>query len=346
MSEDPRPNNQQGPQQPPRPRSIMPLLLLFVGILFVIILFASDRTEKELIWSQFITKLEDGEVEKLSLDRGFVISETIKEGETVKNRVYYPYGVSPKAAVDEQLTEAIKSGNLLRRENGQAAIKVGGVQPDSIWAGIVPQMIMLLLVLLLLWFFVFRRMGQGGGVLSFGKSRATLIQKGKTAKTFKDVAGISEAKEEVEELVEFLRDPGKFQKLGGRIPRGVMMVGPPGTGKTLLAKAIAGEADVPFYSISGSDFVEMFVGVGASRVRDLFQQAKDNSPCIIFIDEIDAVARKRGSGVSSGGHDEREQTLNAILVEMDGFASNDKVIVIAATNRVDVLDPALLRGTF
>ncbi|MFM2089880.1 MAG: ATP-dependent zinc metalloprotease FtsH, partial [Planctomycetota bacterium] len=177
----------------------------------------------------------------------------------------------------------------------------------------------------------------------FGKSRAQLITKGKTGKTFKDVAGIDEAKEEVEELVAFLKHPKKFQKLGGRIPRGVLLVGPPGTGKTLLAKAIAGEADVPFYSISGSDFVEMFVGVGASRVRDLFAQAKDNAPCIIFIDEIDAVGRKRGQGFSSGGHDEREQTLNAILVEMDGFASTDKVIVIAATNRVDVLDPALLR---
>jgi cell division protease FtsH len=221
-------------------------------------------------------------------------------------------------------------------------VRKGG-PPPSPWTGILINLLFVVAILFALWFLLFRRMGQGGGVLSFGKSRATLITKGKTGKTFKDVAGIDEAKDEVQELVEFLRTPKKFQKLGGRIPRGVLLVGPPGTGKTLLAKAIAGEADVPFYSISGSDFVEMFVGVGASRVRDLFTQAKDNSPCIIFIDEIDAVARKRGSGMSSGGHDEREQTLNAILVEMDGFASNDKVIVIAATNRVDVLDPALIR---
>jgi cell division protease FtsH len=178
--------------------------------------------------------------------------------------------------------------------------------------------------------------------LSFGKSRATLITKDKSRKTFKDVAGVEEAKDEVEELVGFLKNPKKFQRLGGRIPKGVLLIGPPGTGKTLLAKAIAGEADVPFYSISGSDFVEMFVGVGASRVRDLFQQARENSPCIIFLDEIDAVGRRRGTGLG-GGHDEREQTLNEILVQMDGMESDDKIIVMAATNRPDVLDPALLR---
>src|SRR6202042_3594031 len=178
---------------------------------------------------------------------------------------------------------------------------------------------------------------------SFGKSKARMMTRDRNKVTFKDVAGIDEAKEELSEIVEFLKDPRRFQRLGGRIPKGVLMIGPPGTGKTLLAKAIAGEADVPFFSISGSDFVEMFVGVGASRVRDLFKQAKDNSPCIIFLDEIDAVGRRRGSGFSSGGHDEREQTLNAILVEMDGFDTNDQVIVCAATNRVDVLDPALTR---
>ena len=178
---------------------------------------------------------------------------------------------------------------------------------------------------------------------NFGRSKHRITSKEHTNITFDDVAGIEEAKEEVMEIVEFLKNPKKFQRLGGRIPRGVLLVGEPGTGKTLLAKAIAGEADVPFFSISGSDFVEMFVGVGASRVRDLFKQAKDNSPCIIFLDEIDAVGRRRGSGFSSGGHDEREQTLNAILVEMDGFDTNDQVIVCAATNRVDVLDPALTR---
>jgi cell division protease FtsH len=197
----------------------------------------------------------------------------------------------------------------------------------------------------LFWFFFirqFRGPGGAGGVLSFGKMRARLANREQTRITFDDVAGINEAKEEVREVIEFLKNPERFQRLGGRIPRGIMLVGAPGTGKTLMAKAIAGEADVPFYSICGSDFVEMFVGVGASRVRDLFKQAKESSPCIIFLDEIDAVGRRRGSGLG-GGHDEREQTLNAILVEMDGFDTNEQVIVIASTNRPDVLDPALLR---
>ncbi len=201
------------------------------------------------------------------------------------------------------------------------------------------------LLIIGLWIFFMRQMQGGGGgrgALSFGKSRARLLGEDQVKVTFADVAGVEEAKEEVAELVEFLRDPGKFQKLGGKIPRGVLMVGPPGTGKTLLAKAIAGEAKVPFFTISGSDFVEMFVGVGASRVRDMFEQAKKHAPCIIFIDEIDAVGRHRGAGLG-GGHDEREQTLNQLLVEMDGFEGNEGIIVIAATNRPDVLDPALLR---
>jgi len=193
------------------------------------------------------------------------------------------------------------------------------------------------------WIVMMRQMQAGGNkALSFGKSRARLLTAQQKKATFKDVAGIDEAKEELQEIIDFLKDPQKFQKLGGRIPKGVLLVGPPGTGKTLLARAIAGEANVPFFSISGSDFVEMFVGVGASRVRDLFEQGKKNAPCIIFIDEIDAVGRHRGAGLG-GGHDEREQTLNALLVEMDGFESNEGVILIAATNRPDVLDPALLR---
>ncbi len=188
-----------------------------------------------------------------------------------------------------------------------------------------------------------RQMQSGGNkALSFGKSRARLHSTQQKKVTFKDVAGVEEAKEELQEIIEFLREPQKFQKLGGRIPKGVLLIGPPGTGKTLLARAIAGEANVPFFSISGSDFVEMFVGVGASRVRDLFEQGKKNAPCIIFIDEIDAVGRHRGAGLG-GGHDEREQTLNQLLVEMDGFESNEGVILVAATNRPDVLDPALLR---
>ena len=193
------------------------------------------------------------------------------------------------------------------------------------------------------WIFFMRQM-QGGGAkaLSFGKARARLISEKQNKVTFQDVAGVDEAKEELREIIDFLKDPQKFQKLGGKIPKGVLLVGPPGTGKTLLAKAIAGEANVPFFSISGSDFVEMFVGVGASRVRDLFEQGKKHAPCIIFMDEIDAVGRHRGAGLG-GGHDEREQTLNQLLVEMDGFETNEGVILIAATNRPDVLDPALLR---
>jgi cell division protease FtsH len=218
----------------------------------------------------------------------------------------------------------------------------------SVWVSLLIALAPFILLILLVWFLVARSMrsagaGPGGMLGSFGKSRHRLSNKESVTVSFDDVAGVDEAKEEVEELVEFLKNPKRFQRLGGRIPRGVLLVGPPGCGKTLLAKAIAGQAEVPFFSISGSDFVEMFVGVGASRVRDLFKQAKDNSPCIIFLDEIDAVGRRRGGGFTTGGHDEREQTLNAILVEMDGFEANDQIIVIAATNRSDVLDPALTR---
>ena len=219
--------------------------------------------------------------------------------------------------------------------------------PDDplFWRTFLASALPLVLVLMIIWFFIARQMRSAsgpGGVLSFGRSRARLAKKEMVKVTFDDVAGIEDAKEEVQELIEFLRHPQRFRAIGGRIPRGVMLVGPPGTGKTLLAKAIAGEASVPFFSISGSDFVEMFVGVGASRVRDLFRMAKESSPCIIFLDEIDAVGRRRGMGYT-GGHDEREQTLNAILVEMDGFETNEQVIIIGATNRPDVLDPALRR---
>lgn len=223
-------------------------------------------------------------------------------------------------------------------------VKVEGMLPER--RGILSQILISWFPMLLLigvWFFFMRQMQGGGGkAMSFGKSRAKMLTKEQIKTTFADVAGCDEAKEEVGEIVDFLRDPSKFQKLGGKIPKGILMVGPPGTGKTLLAKAIAGEAKVPFFTISGSDFVEMFVGVGASRVRDMFEQAKKNAPCLIFIDEIDAVGRQRGAGLG-GGHDEREQTLNQMLVEMDGFEGNEGVIVIAATNRPDVLDPALTR---
>jgi len=226
-------------------------------------------------------------------------------------------------------------------------VMVEGRQPEqpSIWQQLLVASFPILIIIVVFMFFMRQMQGGGGGrggPMSFGKSKARLLSEDQIKTTFADVAGVEEAKDDVHELVEFLRDPAKFQKLGGRIPRGVLMVGPPGTGKTLLAKAIAGEAKVPFFSISGSDFVEMFVGVGASRVRDMFDQAKKQAPCIIFIDEIDAVGRHRGAGLG-GGHDEREQTLNQLLVEMDGFEPNDGIIVISATNRPDVLDPALLR---
>jgi cell division protease FtsH len=218
--------------------------------------------------------------------------------------------------------------------------------PQRIWLIMLMQWVLPLLLLIGFFYFFFARnlrSGAGGMLMSFGRSKHRLQGKDKAKVTFEDVAGVDEAKDEVAEIIEFLKNPKKFQRLGGRIPRGVLLVGPPGCGKTLLAKAIAGQADVPFFSISGSDFVEMFVGVGASRVRDLFKQAKENSPCIIFLDEVDAIGRKRGAGFVGGGHDEREQTLNAILVEMDGFDTNDQVIVIAATNRADILDHALTR---
>src|SRR5437867_3553786 len=224
-----------------------------------------------------------------------------------------------------------------------ASGKFKGSEPNTLLLGVIYSLLPFVLLAALIWFFLIRQLKMAGkGALSFGKSKARLLSKEKNRTTFKDVAGIEEAKEEVQELVEFLKDPKKFQKLGGRIPKGILMVGAPGTGKTLLAKAIAGEADAAFFSISGSDFVEMFVGVGASRVRDMFEQARRNTPCLIFIDEIDAVGRSRGHGLG-GGNDEREQTLNALLVEMDGFDTQEGIIIIAATNRPDVLDPALLR---
>jgi cell division protease FtsH len=235
---------------------------------------------------------------------------------------------------------ADKLADLMRKNGVSVEFK------NSSSSGMVLQMVVFyapFILILAFWIFMIRQMQSGGNkALSFGKSRAKLLSNQQKRVTFKDVAGVEEAKEELQEIIEFLKEPQKFQKLGGRIPKGVLMMGPPGTGKTLLARAIAGEANVPFFSISGSDFVEMFVGVGASRVRDLFEQGKKNAPCIIFIDEIDAVGRHRGAGLG-GGHDEREQTLNQLLVEMDGFESNDGVILIASTNRPDVLDPALLR---
>jgi len=265
---------------------------------------------------------------------------TIKQTETVaidNNNKEYRIALSNDFYKRDLLNTA--------REVVNGKSRVAKVEEESSSSYIWPMLITWapLLFIIAIWIFMLRQMQSGGNkALSFGKSRAKLLNNQQKRVTFKDVAGVEEAKEELQEIIEFLKEPQKFQKLGGRIPKGVLMMGPPGTGKTLLARAIAGEANVPFFSISGSDFVEMFVGVGASRVRDLFEQGKKNAPCIIFIDEIDAVGRHRGAGLG-GGHDEREQTLNQLLVEMDGFESNDGVILIASTNRPDVLDPALLR---
>jgi len=265
---------------------------------------------------------------------------TVKASETVaidNNGQEYRIALSNEPAKADLLKSA--------REIVNGKPRVPKVEEESSGSFVWPMLITWapLLFIIAIWIFMLRQMQSGGNkALSFGKSRAKLLNNQQKRVTFKDVAGVEEAKEELQEIIEFLKEPQKFQKLGGRIPKGVLMMGPPGTGKTLLARAIAGEANVPFFSISGSDFVEMFVGVGASRVRDLFEQGKKNAPCIIFIDEIDAVGRHRGAGLG-GGHDEREQTLNQLLVEMDGFESNDGVILVAATNRPDVLDPALLR---
>ncbi|MBX3711965.1 MAG: ATP-dependent zinc metalloprotease FtsH [Lysobacter sp.] len=280
-----------------------------------------------LAYDEFVQLVDNDKVREVKIQEDRV---TI-EGVTKDNTRFVTYNPGDNQLVNDLINHKVKVTQV----------------PPSSGRNIFLSLLLNLLPIALLigvWLYFMRQMQQGGGkgAMSFGRSRAKLLNEDQTKATFADVAGCDEAKEEVAELVEFLRDPGKFQKLGGKIPRGVLMVGPPGTGKTLLAKAIAGEARVPFFSISGSDFVEMFVGVGASRVRDMFEQAKKHAPCIIFIDEIDAVGRHRGAGLG-GGHDEREQTLNQLLVEMDGFEGGEGVIVIAATNRPDVLDPALLR---
>jgi cell division protease FtsH len=279
-----------------------------------------------LSYSHFIEQVKNGNVRRVEID------ERTVTGETASGQPFTTY--TPPD--DPELINDLLANN----------VEIEATPPDrrSLLVDILISWFPMLL-LIGVWIFFMRQMQGGGGgrgAMSFGKSKARLMGEDQVKLNFTDVAGVEEAKEEVVELVEFLRDPAKFQKLGGKIPRGVLMVGSPGTGKTLLAKAIAGEAKVPFFSISGSDFVEMFVGVGASRVRDMFAQAKKHAPCIIFIDEIDAVGRQRGAGLG-GGHDEREQTLNQLLVEMDGFEGNEGIIVIAATNRPDVLDPALLR---
>jgi cell division protease FtsH len=286
---------------------------------------SSGQKDKEVNFSQFMSYVDQGDVEEVTVI-----------GMEVRGKLKSEGGSLFHTTVPANYPDMIKT----LRDKG-VSITVKDISNGS-WPSWLLNLAPLVL-LAALWFFMIRQMQTGGNkALSFGKSRARLLSMQQKKVTFKDVAGVEEAKEELKEIIEFLREAQKFQKLGGRIPKGVLLVGPPGTGKTLLARAVAGEANVPFFSISGSDFVEMFVGVGASRVRDLFEQGKKNAPCIIFIDEIDAVGRHRGAGLG-GGHDEREQTLNQLLVEMDGFESNEGVILMAATNRPDVLDPALLR---
>ena len=305
------------------------IILLIMLVLGAAAIWQGSSTSNKIAFSKFEQMWKSGQIESIVVRE----DKMLIEGKTKENTSFT--AIAPM----EMLT-------LLMENTPNDGVKVEFVQPSNsgAWLSIIP--IVVLIVLFLIFLFVFTQQSQGGGggrgVMNFGKSRAKIVTPDAKKVTFKDVAGADEEKQELEEIVDFLKQPSKFIEMGARIPKGVLLVGPPGTGKTLLAKAIAGEAGVPFFTISGSDFVEMFVGVGASRVRDLFLEAKKNQPCIIFIDEIDAVGRQRGAGLG-GGHDEREQTLNQLLVEMDGFGVNEGIIMIAATNRPDILDPALLR---
>jgi len=302
------------------------LIILLLVTLYNLVQGSAPRPP-ELAYSEFVQAIEQGRVERIEKQEQDITGTYKGSGEKFTVTAPFMIGDSlSKLAIDNGVTYKV----IKREENGLLNAMIGWL-PFILLIGV--------------WIFFMRQMqgrSGGGGAMGFGKSRARLLTEKQGRVTFEDVAGIEEAKEELEEIVDFLKDPQKFQRLGGKIPKGALLVGPPGTGKTLLARAIAGEANVPFFTISGSDFVEMFVGVGASRVRDMFEQAKKNAPCIIFIDEIDAVGRHRGAGLG-GGNDEREQTLNQLLVEMDGFEANEGIIILAATNRPDVLDPALLR---
>ncbi|MBP6823464.1 MAG: ATP-dependent zinc metalloprotease FtsH [Acidobacteria bacterium] len=310
-------------------RQIIFWVVIIGGAILLYRFFSNPQGQQpqQLAYSDLMTQVESGTVASAKIEKEKVTGK-------LTNSQNYITEIGGEKSGDT-IAEAM-------RKNGKIKIEYNNSASSGMW---VQALIMYspFILIIAIWVFMLRQMQSGGNkALSFGKSRAKLLSSQQKRVTFKDVAGVDEAKEELQEIIEFLKEPQKFQKLGGRIPKGVLMMGPPGTGKTLLARAIAGEANVPFFSISGSDFVEMFVGVGASRVRDLFEQGKKNAPCIIFIDEIDAVGRHRGAGLG-GGHDEREQTLNQLLVEMDGFESNDGVILVASTNRPDVLDPALLR---
>ena len=308
------------------------LIIWTIVILVLLLLFKNfdegGYSVKKISYSEFVNMVDDQQVNRVIID-GFSIVGLLNNSDKFETNL-------PPTVPDTRLMDQ------LLRNNVQVDAKP--LERQSLWTQLLVASFPILIILAFFIFFMRQMQGGGrGGPMSFGRSRARLLEQDQIKVNFNDVAGADEAKEEVKDLVDFLKNPRKFQSLGGRIPRGILMVGPPGTGKTLLAKAVAGEAKVPFFLISGSDFVEMFVGIGASRVRDMFDRAKKHSPCIIFIDEIDAIGRHRGSGVVGGGHDEREQTLNQLLVEMDGFTSDTSIIVIAATNRPDVLDPALLR---
>ena len=310
-------------------------IVIIVLVLFLVMLYTSSGNPAQLSYSQLLAQIENNNVQSITLKADEATVELINPNKGSKTKVYVVY-ISSVDSFTDLVTEAWQKGQV-------KDFRVERPATAPWWVSLLPT-IALIVVFVVFWVF-FLQQSQGGGgnrVMSFGKSRAKINTDDKHKVTFEDVAGADEEKEELKEIVEFLKNPKKFIELGARIPKGVLLVGPPGTGKTLLAKAVSGEAGVPFFSISGSDFVEMFVGVGASRVRDLFDQAKKSAPCIVFIDEIDAVGRHRGAGLG-GGHDEREQTLNQLLVEMDGFGVNEGVIILAATNRPDILDPALLR---
>ncbi len=321
-------------------RNVVVYLLLFLVIIGIFSFLSGDQTTtEEMSTTELITKLENNEIESATLQpEGEVYlvegqEQGMEEGEAFE--AYLP--------MTDENTQLIL--NAQGPDGNALTINTQPADEPSIWSNLLVTAIPFVIIILLFLFLFSRAQGGGGGgnkMMNFGKSKAKLYQEDKKKARFKDVAGADEEKQELIEVVDFLKDPRKFANMGARIPKGVLLVGPPGTGKTLIARAVAGEAGVPFFTVSGSDFVEMFVGVGASRVRDLFENAKKNAPCIIFIDEIDAVGRQRGAGVG-GGHDEREQTLNQLLVEMDGFSANEGIIMIAATNRSDVLDPALLR---
>ncbi|EUJ45750.1 ATP-dependent metalloprotease FtsH [Listeria riparia FSL S10-1204] len=322
-------------------------VIIFLVIIGIVATFNNNsETSKEISYDEFISKMGDDQVKSFSIqpDRSvYVIDGELKDAVKTDSKV------GKDQTTTKFTTYAINSDQLLTQmdklaDDHDVKMTVVPAKQNSGWITFFTSIIPFVIIFILFFFLMSQAQGGGGGgrVMNFGKSKAKLYNDDKKKVRFTDVAGADEEKQELVEVVEFLKDPRKFAELGARIPKGVLLVGPPGTGKTLLARAVAGEAGVPFFSISGSDFVEMFVGVGASRVRDLFENAKKNAPCIIFIDEIDAVGRQRGAGMG-GGHDEREQTLNQLLVEMDGFGGNEGIIIIAATNRADVLDPALLR---